>query len=61
MARRRHTSASRVIVELIEDGLDAREREKKQFFDLAEQLTRTDDAKEQGRIKEELARMTFGS
>ena len=48
-------------MELIEDGLDAREREKKQFFDLAEQLTRTDDAKEQGRIKEELARMTFGS
>ncbi|MBK9063645.1 MAG: hypothetical protein IPL89_10685 [Acidobacteria bacterium] len=61
MARRRHTSASRVIVELIEDGLDAREREKKEFFDLAERLARTDDPKEQGRIKDELARMTFGS
>ena len=61
MARRRHTSASRVIVELVEDGLEAREREKKEFFDLAERLTRTDDPKEQGRIKDELARMTFGS
>jgi hypothetical protein len=61
LARRRRTSANRVIVELIEDGLDAREREKKVFFDLAEQLARSIDPKEQGRLKEELARMTFGS
>lgn len=49
------------MVELIEDGLDAREREKKEFFGLAEQLARSTDPKEQGRLKEELARMTFGS
>jgi hypothetical protein len=48
-------------VELIVDGLDARERERKQFFDLADRLARSADAGEQGRLKEELARMTFGS
>ena len=61
LARHRRTSASRVMVELIEDGLDAREREKKQFFDLADRLARSADPEEQGRLKEELARMTFGS
>ena len=61
LARRQHTSASRVMVELIQNGLDAREQEKKEFFSLAEKLTRSTDPKEQGRLKEELARMTFGS
>jgi predicted transcriptional regulator len=61
LARRRHTSASRVIVELIEVGLDARELQKKQFFDLADRLARSANLEEQGRLKEELARMTFGS
>ena len=61
LAKRRRTSANRVIVELIEDGLDAKEREKVEFFALADRLTRSADPKEQGRIKEELARMTFGS
>ena len=61
LAKRRRTSANHVIVELIEDGLDAKEREKKEFFELADRLARTDDLKEQGRIKDELARMTFGS
>jgi hypothetical protein len=49
-----------VIVELIESGLDARESEKRHFFEMADRLTRTSDAAEQRRLKEELARMTFG-
>ena len=48
-------------VELTEDGLGAREREKKEFFDLAERLASSTDPEEQGRIKGQLARMTFGS
>lgn len=48
-------------VELIENRLGAKEREKKKFFDLAERLARSPDPKEQERLKEELARMTFGS
>jgi len=61
LAKRRRTSASRVIVELIETGLEAREREKRTFFELADRLANTTDTSEQKRIKEELARMTFGN
>ena len=60
IAKREKTSSSRVIVELIESGLQAREREKRDFLDLADRLTRSRDAAEQTRIKEELARRTFG-
>jgi hypothetical protein len=58
LAKRRRTSANRVIVELIE--LEAREREKRTFFELADRLAQTANASEQKRLKEELARMTFG-
>jgi hypothetical protein len=61
LARTKRTSASRVITELIESGLEAQEQERKRFFELAERLTRSTDAGEQRRIKEELARLTFGS
>jgi hypothetical protein len=60
IAKRRRTSANRVIVDLIESGLEAKEREKAVFFDLAEQLAQTSDRAEQKRLKDELARMTFG-
>jgi predicted transcriptional regulator len=60
MAKRQRTSANRVIVELIETGLEAQEREKKAFFELADRLARSSEPSEQRRLKEELARMTFG-
>lgn len=60
VAQTSKTSASRVIADLIESGLDAREQEKKRFLDLANRLAHSRDAKEQKRLKEELARMTFG-
>ena len=60
LAKRRRTSANRVIVDLIESGLDAKEREKIAFFEVADRLAQTSDNAEQKRLKEELARMTFG-
>ncbi len=60
LAQTSRTSANRVIVDLIESGLDAREQEKNLFFDLADRLARSRDPEEQKRLKEELARMTFG-
>ena len=60
LAKRRRTSANRVIVDLIETGLEAKEREKTAFFDLADQLAHSSDGAEQKRLKDELARMTFG-
>lgn len=60
LARRERTSANRVIVNLIETGLEAREREKKTFFELADRLVEASDESERKRIKTELARMTYG-
>ena len=60
LAKRQRTSANRVIVDLIESGLEAKEREKVAFFELADRLIDTSDPTEQKRLKEELARMTFG-
>jgi predicted DNA-binding protein len=60
LAESSHTSANRILVELIETGLEAREQEKKRFLALADRLASTRDPEEQSRLKEELARMTFG-
>jgi len=60
LAKAGRTSASRVLVDLVEAGLAAREAEKKRFLDLADRLARSEDAAEQRRLKEELARLTFG-
>jgi predicted DNA-binding protein len=60
LAKSSRTSANRILVELIESGLEVREQERKRFLDLADRLTRTRDSEEQRHLKEELARMTFG-
>ena len=60
LARERRTSASRVLIDLVESGLEARDREKQHFLDVAERLAQATDPAEQARLKEELARMTFG-
>jgi len=59
LAKVQRTSANRVLVELIETGLESKEAEKRRFFELADQLSASTDPEEQQRIKEELARMTF--
>ena len=60
LAKTSRSSANRVLVELIESGLEAREQERKRFFELAERLVESRDPEERERTKEELARMTFG-
>jgi predicted DNA-binding protein len=60
LAKTSSTSANRIIVELIESGIEARQQEKKRFIELADRLARSRDAEEQTRLKEELAVMTFG-
>jgi predicted DNA-binding protein len=59
LAKTSRRSANRIIVDLIESGIQAREREKNRFFELADRLARSSDAEEQKQLKEELARMTF--
>ncbi|HUS18867.1 MAG TPA: hypothetical protein VMZ25_04410 [Terriglobales bacterium] len=60
LARRAKRSTNRVLEELIETGLEAKESEKRRFFEFADRLATSTDRQEQHRIKEELARMTFG-
>ena len=60
LARTKKTSTNRVVVDLIEAGLEAQEREKERFFELADRLGRASDPDERKRLKEDLARMTFG-
>jgi hypothetical protein len=60
IARSRRTSASRVLVDLIESGLEAREAEKRRFFDLARRFRESSDAAESEQLREELAHMIFG-
>jgi hypothetical protein len=61
LARTRKTSANRVLVDLIEAGLQSKESEKERFFALVSRLTESSDSAERERLREELARMTFGS
>jgi hypothetical protein len=60
LAKTSNTSANRIIVELIESGIEARQQERKRFLELADRLARSRDVAEQSRLKEELAVLTFG-
>jgi len=60
LARRERRSASRVLENLIKAGLQAREYERRHFFELAERLHTSKNATEIQQLKDELARRTFG-
>ena len=60
LAKTSSTSANRIIVDLIESGIEAREQERKRFFELADRLADSRNAIDLKRLKEELARLTFG-
>jgi len=60
LAKTQRTSTSRVLVELIETGLEAKEAEKQRFFALADSLSNAPEGPERERLKKELAKLTFG-
>lgn len=60
LAKNRKVSANRILIELVETGLQAKEEERRRFFELADRLSASTDPKEQKELKEQLARMTFG-
>ena len=43
LAKQRRLSANRIIVELVEEGIEARKRKQKEFFDLAERYRAATD------------------
>ena len=60
MAEKRHLSANRVIVELLEEGMEARRRRQREFFDLAQRFRSATDPNEVERLGNDLGRMVFG-
>jgi len=60
IARSKKSSANRVLVDLIEAGLQSKAAEKERFFALANRLAQSSDPAERQRLKAELSRMTFG-
>jgi predicted DNA-binding ribbon-helix-helix protein len=60
IARRRKLSDNRVMVELIEEGIEARRQKESAFFELAERFRSSEDADEVRRLSEELGRFVFG-
>ena len=60
LAKTRRLSANRMLVELIEEGMEAQQRKQQQFFDLAERFRGATDPEEAKRLGDELGRMVFG-
>jgi len=61
IATSRHVSANRAIVDLLADAITAYEQRRAAFFELADRFQKSTDPTETERLREELARMTFGS
>ena len=60
MAKSRRLSATRMLVELIEYGLEAEKRKQQEFFDLAERFRNENDPEAAKRLGDRLGRMVFG-
>ena len=60
LAKARRLSANRLLVELIEEGMESQKRKQQQFFDLAERFRGAADPEEAKRLGDELGRMVFG-
>jgi len=60
IAEKRHVSANRAIVDLLSDGITAYEQRRAAFLELADRFQKSTDPAETVRLREELARMTFG-
>jgi hypothetical protein len=60
IARERHVSGNRVILDLIQDGIAAYDKRRAVFLDLANRFQKSTDPVETERLREELLQMTFG-
>jgi hypothetical protein len=60
LAKQKRLSANRVIVELVEEGIEAQKRKQKEFFELAERFRAATDPKDVERLGDDLGRMVFG-
>jgi hypothetical protein len=61
LAREQKRSTNQIIENLLTAGLDAKEQEKRRFFEVAERFRTATSPSDVKQAKEELARMIFGS
>ena len=60
LAKTRRLSSNRMLVELIENGIEAEKRKQQEFFELADRFRNASDPEEVKRLGDELGRMVFG-
>ena len=60
LAKTRRLSSNRMLIELIENGIEAEKRKQEEFFELAERFRKTSDPEEAKRLGDKLGRMVFG-
>lgn len=60
MAKQRRLSDNRILVELIEDGIEARTQKEKAFYELAEKFRAAKDPEQVRRLGDQLGRFVFG-
>ncbi len=60
IAAARHVSANRAIIDLLADAITAYEQRRAVFLELADRFQRSSDPAETERLRDELAKMTFG-
>ena len=61
LAKNRRVSSNRMLVELIENGIEAEKRRQQEFFELAERFRNAADPAEAKRLGDELGRVVFGN
>jgi len=60
LAKRRDLSDNRVLVELIELGIDAQQQKEKAFFHLAERFRAASDPEQVKQLGDQMGRFVFG-
>ena len=61
LAKARRLSANRMLLELIENGMEAEKRKQQEFFDLAERFRSATDPEDVRRLGERMGRMVFSN
>jgi hypothetical protein len=60
LAKTRRLSANRMLLELIENGIEAEGRKQREFFELAERFRNATNPEEVKRLGDQMGRMIFG-
>ena len=60
ISKQRRLSDNRVLVELIEQGIQAQKEKEKAFFELAQRFREADDPKQVQQLGDQLGRFVFG-